>query len=193
MTNTAMLWIIVVLSAVAIVFVMAIASRQRARARSVELRHRFGPEYDRAVNEFGSLGRAERELGKRARRVAHLQFRELNDAERLAYASSWSRIQGQFIDDPAAAVVRANELIKEVMRAQGYPIDDFEQRVVDLSVDHASVVQHYRAARALAESNRDGGLNTEDLRQAVVHFRALFADLLQNAGSPSRQLREQHA
>jgi hypothetical protein len=193
MTNTAMLWIVVVLSAVAIVFVVAIASRQRARARTVQLRHRFGPEYDRAVDEFGSLGRAERELAKRARHVAHLQFRELSDAERASFASSWNRIQGQFVDDPAAAVVRANELIKEVMRAQGYPVDDFEQRVVDLSVDHASVVQHYRAARALAESTRDGRLNTEDLRQAVVHFRALFADLLQNATPPARSLREQHA
>jgi hypothetical protein len=87
-------------------------------------------------------------------------------------------------------VVSANELIKEVMRARGYPSDDFEQRVADLSVDHAAVVQHYRAARALSDSNRHGQINTEELRQAVVHYRALFADLLQEPGSPSRSLRE---
>jgi hypothetical protein len=193
MRNTNILWIVLALLAVAAVIVGTIASRRRARERSAELRQRFGPEYDRAVQEFGSPARAERELAARTRRVEHIRFRELSGADRARFASSWSRIQAQFVDDPAAAVVGANELIKEVMLARGYPSDDFEHRVADLSVDHAGVIQHYRAARVLSESSRKGQLNTEDLRQAVVHYRALFADLLQETGSPSRALREAHA
>ena len=193
MTNTAILWTLIALVAVAIVAVVAIgASRRRARVRSVELRQRFGPEYDRAVQEFGSPARAERELAARARRVEHLRFRDLNHADRAHFTSNWSGIQLQFVDDPAGAVIGANELIKEVMRARGYPSDDFEHLVADLSVDHAGVVQHYRAARALADSSRNGQVHTEELRQAVVHYRALFADLLQESGS-SPPLRELHA
>jgi len=161
--------------------------------RSAELRERFGLEYDRAVTEFGSPARAERQLAARTRRVEHLRFRELNDVDRARFAASWSRVQVQFVDDPAAAATAASELIKEVMRARGYPVDDFDQRVADLSVDHAAVVQHYRAARTLSESSRTGRVNTEELRQAVVHYRALFADLLQEAGWAPPSLRERHA
>jgi hypothetical protein len=194
-TNTVLLWTIIALIAAAIAIVVVIAaSRRRVRMRSAELKERFGPEYDRAVEDFGSPARAERELAARARRVEHLQFRELNDGDRARFASSWSRVQAQFVDDPTSSVIAANELIKEVMVARGYPADDFEQRVADLSVDHAAVLQHYRAARALSESSRQGQVNTEELRQAVVHFRALFADLLQEErGSPSQRLREAHA
>jgi hypothetical protein len=193
MTNTNILWIVLALLAVAAVILAAVASRRRARERSVELRQRFGPEYDRAVQEFGSPARAERELAARTRRVEHIRFREMSGADRARFASAWSLIQAQFVDDPAAAVAGANELIKEVMLARGYPSDDFEHRVADLSVDHADVIQHYRAARALSESSRKGQVNTEELRQAVVHYRALFADLLQETGSPARALREAHA
>ncbi len=193
MTNTAMLWTVVALVAAALVIIAALAVRRRGRQRSAELRQRFGVEYDRAVEEFGSPARAERELAARTRRVDHIEFHDLNDADRARFTSIWTGIQAQFVDDPIAAVTGANALIKEVMRARGYPSDDFEQRVADLSVDHAAVVQHYRAARALSESSRKGQGNTEDLRQAVVHYRALFADLLQESGSPSRSLREVHA
>ncbi len=193
MTNTAMLWILVALVAAAVLIVAAIEVRRRNRIRGAELREKFGPEYDRAVEQYGSPARAERELAARTRRVEHLRFRELNQADRARFASAWSRIQGQFVDDPSGAVLAANELIKEVMRARGYPSDDFEQRVADLSVDHAGVVQHYRAARALAESSRNGQVHTEELRQAVVHYRALFADLLQEPGASQRTLRELHA
>jgi hypothetical protein len=193
MTNTAMMWIVVALFAAAAVLVAAIAFRRRARVRSAGLRRRFGPEYDRAVQEFGSRMRAEHELAARARRIDHIQFRELNLADRARFASTWSGIQAQFVDDPPGAVMGANELIKEVMRARGFPADDFEHRVADLSVDHANVVQHYRAARALSESSRDGQVQTEELRQAVVHYRALFADLLREPGAPPQPLRELHA
>jgi hypothetical protein len=192
-TNTAMVWTLVALAALAIVIVAAIVSRRRARLRSADLRRKFGPEYDHAVEELGTPAKAEHELAARTRRVEHIRFRELTDAERARFASTWSRIQSQFIDDPVGAAVDANDLIKDVMRARGYPMDDFEQRVADLSVDHAEVVQHYRAARNLSESSRHGQVNTEDLRQAVVHFRTLFADLLQVPGSAARPLREIHA
>jgi hypothetical protein len=192
MTNANMLLMIVALVAVAIVLGLAVEGRRRARLRSVQLHQRFGPEYDRAVDEFGSPARAERELAARTRRVEHIHFRELTQIDRARFASAWSQIQGQFIDDPAGAVMAANELIKEVMSARGYPSDGYDQRIADLSVDHAPVIQHYRAARALSQSSREG-VNTEDLRQAVVHYRALFADLLQETAPPPSSFRPAHA
>jgi hypothetical protein len=194
MRDPTVLWTIVALIAAAIVTFLAIVSSQRrARMRSAALRQRFGPEYDRAIEEFGSPVRAERQLAARARRVERIRLHELSEADRTRFATAWSNTQVQFVDDPAGAVMGAHELIKEVMRARGYPVEDFEQRVADLSVDHATVVQHYRAARALAESNRAGEANTEELRQAIVHYRALFADLLQEPGSAARALHEVHA
>jgi len=190
MTNHVALWTIIGLLAVVVMIAAAIASRRRARIRGADLRRRFGPEYDRTVQELGSAGRAERELAARARRVEHLRFQELSDADRARFESNWSRIQAQFVDDPAAAVTSANELIKEVMVARGYPAEGFEQRVADLSVEHPEVVQHYRAARALSEAHRDEPVATEELRQAVVHFRVMFADLLQEHGTVARPLRE---
>jgi hypothetical protein len=193
MTNNEIGWILVALAALAMVIVAAMAARRRSRMRSVELRQRFGPEYDRAVEQYGSPARAERELASRARRVDHIRFRELSEADRARFTTSWNQIQALFVDDPSRAVIAANDLIKEVMAARGYATDDYEQRVADLSVAHAPVVQHYRAARALSESSRQGRLNTEELRQAVVHYRAMFADLLQESGPTTRALREAHA
>jgi hypothetical protein len=184
MTNTTMLWTIIVLAIAVLVLVLAAsAARRRAHLRSAELQRRFGPEYDRAVREFGSPGRAERELSARTRRVAHLRFQELSDVDRTRFESAWNRIQTEFVDDPGGAVGRADALIMEVMRARGYPADGYDQRVRDLSVEHPEVVQHYRAARALSESRRAGPVETEELRQAVVHYRVMFADLLHERGS----------
>ena len=184
-------WIVVGLIAAVLVIAFAAIAIRRSRARRAELMNRFGPEYDRAVNEFGSPAKAERELAARARRVEHMHFRDLTEADRVTFSSAWSRIQAQFVDDPVAAVAGANDLIKQVMVARGYPADGFEQRAADLSVDHPEVVQHYRAARALAVPSRGRQVNTEELRQAVVHYRVLFADLLQVA--PQATLREAHA
>jgi hypothetical protein len=175
--DSVVLWVSIALVAVAIGIIGVIVSRRRARARSAELQQQFGPEYDRAVEDLGGSTRAERELAARARRVQHFQFHALDAASRARFESEWNRIQTKFVDDPAVAVANANELINQVMRAQGYPTEDFEQRVADLSVEHPAVVQHYRAAHQLAES-KGNGLNTEELRQAVVHYRVLFADLL---------------
>jgi hypothetical protein len=193
MTNHPMLWAILALIAVAMVIVVAKVSRRRARLRSAELQQKFGPEYEHAVEEFGSTARAEQELVARARRVRHFRFHELTDADRTRFATSWNRIQGQFVDDPVTAVAGADQLINEVMRARGYPSEDVEQRVADLSVGHPVVVQHYRAATQLIGSRREGYVNTEDLRQAVVHYRHLFAELLEEPETHARPLHEVHA
>lgn len=192
MDNQTLTWVIVAVAAVAIVAIAIVASRRRAQRRSEQLRQHFGPEYDRAVAEHGSTARAERELAARAQRLERIQIRELNVADRARYQRNWTEIQARFVDDPALAVSEANELINRVMGARGYPTEDFEQRVADLSVDHPLVVQHYRAARALVAASRSGQINTEDLRQAMVHYRFLFADLLQEPEA-LRSMHESHA
>ena len=195
MRDENIIWIVIALAVLALAVVISLALARRARQRSVLLRERFGPEYDRTVQQYGAR-RAERALAARVERVEHISIRELSDEERARFASSWDAIQAQFVDDPRTAVARANALIKDVMRTRGYSATDpFEQRAADLSVDHPDVVQHYRAARTLARSGSDQTMNTEELRQAVVHYRALFADLLQpvarqpEAPAPSGVLR----
>jgi hypothetical protein len=175
--------------------VMVIVSTENGRRRREKLRRRFGPEYDRAVQELGSEAKAQRELAARARRVDRIALHDINDDERARFGTAWSTIQTKFVDDPSGAVRDANDLIKTVMQSRGYPVADFEHRVADLSVDHAEVVQHYRAARALAEANREGRANTEELRQAFVHYRALFSELLAppNVVPPSDQMHHARA
>ena len=163
--------------------------RTRHQQKSTRLREGFGPEYDYAVQEFGDTTRAERELAARQRRVEKLEIRLLSPPERDRFGAAWASVQHRFVDDPRGAVTEANNLVKSLMATRGYPIDDFEQRVADLSVDHASVVQHYRSARILARTAEAGNANTEDLRQAMVHYRILFADLLETY-VPMPQLQE---
>jgi hypothetical protein len=181
--------ILIVVILIAAAGAIALAASRNGRKRREELRRRFGPEYDRAVEQYGSVRAAERELISRERHFKRLNLRELNEADRVHYANAWTDVQAKFVDDPAGAVSSANQLIKTVMQARGYPVEDFDHRVADLSVEHANVVQHYRAARVLAEANREGRANTEELRQAFVHYRALFADLLQETklAEPNRQ------
>jgi hypothetical protein len=172
---------IVLFAGVALAVGAAIAfyNARSLRRRHAELRHRFGPEYDREVEQRGSVARAERELLAREKRIRKQHLHPLPEAERARFAEDWVHVQARFVDDPSGAVQSADELIKAVMTAQGYDIENFDQRVTDLSVDHAGVVQHYRAAHDLAEANRAGRADTEELRQAVVHYRALFDDLLE--------------
>ena len=192
MDDSTLVWVVVALAIVAIGIIAIVASRHRARVRRAELQRKFGPEYDRAVEQYGP-DRADRELLSRARRVDHFKSRELSAVDRARFLNSWTSLQAQFVDDPSVAVAGADELINEVMRARGYPTEDFEQRLADLTVEHAGVVQHYRAAKALADSNRHGQVNTEELRQAVVHYRFLFADLLQDPNAVTPGLRQVHA
>jgi FtsZ-interacting cell division protein ZipA len=150
------------------------------RRRSEGLKSRFGPEYGRVVEEADDRRAAESELEARQRRVDKLDIRPLPQDERDRYAAEWKTVQAQFVDEPAAAISEADRLIGDVMQAQGYPVADFEQRAADVSVDHPGVVEHYRAAHAIAitEAEPDASTTTEDLRQAMVHYRALFEDLL---------------
>jgi len=159
------------------------------KKRTADLKGRFGPEYERAVRTEGDARRGEAELASRARRVEKFSLRPVGEDERRRFADRWESAQARFVDDPSDAVAEGDALIGEVMQARGYPVADFEQRAADLSVDHAEVVQNYRAAREIALRNRKGNASTEDLRQAFVHYRNLFRELLEEpveAGSEVR-------
>lgn len=196
-TSENSLLLLVALGVVVMVALLSIvwASSRSSRRRHEELKRRFGPEYERAIVEYGSLARAEKELLARERRVRHLRLHDLSKGERGRFSAQWESVQARFVDDPGGAVQAAHDLIKRVMVARGYQIEAFDQRVADLSVDHANVVQHYRAARVLADANREGRANTEELRQAFVHYRVLFADLLAqpDRDGSRRQLSEARA
>ena len=172
----AVAWIVVAIVVVAIILVAAwMMSRRR---HSDELRERFGPEYDHAVEQHGARDQAERALEARAERVESYHIRDLSPAESTRYADAWRAVQTHFVDDPAAAIGEADQLVGEVMQRRGYPVGDFEQRAADISVDHPRVVDNYRAAHAIARRSAQGQSSTEDLRQAMVHYRALFDDLI---------------
>ena len=162
--------VVVVIAVLAVLFL----SRRR---RSDHLRARFGPEYDRAVEDSGGRGKAEAHLHQREKRVGKFDIRPLRTNERDIYVASWREVQAVFVDDPQSAVVRADQLVGDVMGVRGYPVGDFDQRSSDLSVDHPIVVQHYRAAHDIAERHGRGKASTEDLRQAMIHYRALFDEL----------------
>jgi len=159
----------------------------RSRRRSEQLRSRFGPEYDRTVHEAGDVRKAEASLQARAKRVERLQIRPLTPEEASRFSAAWQQVQAQFVDDPKGAITEADRLVGEVMTARGYPVADFDQRVEDISVDHPDVVMNYRAARDIALEHERGHASTEDLRQAMVHYRSLFRDLLADATA-----REEH-
>ena len=170
------LWIILCVMAV----VLAAATwAVRATQRSNRLRRRFGPEYDRAVEHEGGRHHAEKVLEMRAKRVEHLHIHALTEAERARFKDAWRGDQARFVDDPSSAVVEADRLVGEVMAARGYPIDDFEQRTADISVDYPQVVENYRAAHRIAVRRERGDVDTEDLRRAMRHYRALFEALLE--------------
>lgn len=141
-------------------------------------RHRFGPEYDRAVSEAGDRSAAEHELDRRAERVAQLDLHPLSRHARDRYAASWTALQEDFVDDPSGAISRADQLVSEVLEARGYPAEDFEQRTRDLSVEHNRVIASYRTAHDIAVRHAESGVSTEELRRALVSYRELFDDLL---------------
>jgi hypothetical protein len=171
--------IIAVLAVVVVVLAVALfLARRRSEQRSGALRDQFGPEYERAIAQHGDRSRAERELLSRRNRLDELDIRALSDAEADRFSAAWASVQQRFVDDPRGAANEADLLIKDVMKARGYPVGNFDQRVADLSVEHANVVEHYRAARKLARAREEGQVGTEELRQAMVHYRALFSDLL---------------
>jgi len=172
--DTTALWVLI-----AVVLIGAVAWITLSRVRSQRLRERFGPEYDRTVRTEGNLRKAEAALEARAKRVRSLHISPLSPADAARFDQTWRAVQARFVDDPHGAVTEADRLVGEVMAARGYPVGEFEQRVADISVDHPGVVMNYRAAREIAMAHADGKASTEDLRQAMVHYRALFRDLLE--------------
>jgi hypothetical protein len=169
----------ILLLVVLVVAIGAVAWTMTRKRRSEELRQRFGPEYDHTVEQIGDQRQAEAELAARQKRVERLNIRPLEPAERDRFIAAWRSTQARFVDEPTAAIAEADRLVAEVMRARGYPVGDFEQRAADISVDHPIVLENYRAARRIALANDRGQADTEDLRQAMVHYRALFEDLLE--------------
>ena len=159
--------------------VLGLAAWYFARQKQTQrLRERFGPEYDQTVKTLQSQQRAETELSQREKRVRKYNITALPQSERAEYQKNWRAIQSHFVDQPESAVAEANRLVQEVMRRCGYPLADFEQSAADLSVDHPHVVENYRAANRIAQRSELTAATTEELRQALVHYRALFDDLL---------------
>jgi len=148
------------------------------RRRTAKLRAQFGPEYDRTVALAGSRSTAESRLAARSERVHKLVIRSLNSGERARYIDEWGRVQAHFVDAPAGAVTEADQLLGDVMAACGYPMGDFEQRAADISVDHPIVTQNYRSAHEIALRRASGRATTEELRRAMIHYRALFEELV---------------
>ncbi len=171
------LWVVIVVVAILVV-VGVVASALRAR-RTRGLQERFGPEYDRVAADAPSRRQAESELRAREQHRDELDIEPLDPRDRDRYRVRWQDVQARFVDDPAGAVGEADSLIQEVMRVRGYPVDDFETRAADLSVDHPDVVEKYRAAHGIAIAHERGKASTDDLRHAVQHYRALFDTLVE--------------
>ena len=171
--------IVAIIVAVALV-VLVIGTITALRRR--QLRQRFGPEYDRVAGEMRSQRKADAELAERERRVRSLDIHPLDETIRVKYAAEWTAIQERFVDQPEEAVTQAGMLVTSVMKDRGYPTEDHDQIVADLSVEHAGMLDHFRAAHQISMQTEEGTAGTENLRLAMLHYRALFSDLL---GPPS--------
>jgi FtsZ-interacting cell division protein ZipA len=172
---------ILIAAVVVVVAVAVIAFFLMRKRRSQQLRERFGPEYDRVLKKEGEVRRAENVLDIREKRREKFEIRSLSAAARTDFAERWRTVQSQFVDDPKGSVARADRLVSEVMAERGYPVADFEQRAADISVDHPVVVENYRAAHDIALRHSRGEASTEDLRRAMVHYRSLFDELLEDS------------
>jgi hypothetical protein len=173
---------IVLMAAASIAIVLSLRKRRTER-----LRTQFGgAEYTRAVTEGGSRRQAEAVLDKRSERVERLHIQPLTPGDRARFVESWGRVQARFVDGPGSAVTDADQLLGDVMSTRGYPVSDFEQRVADISTDHPLVLDNYRAAHHTAVRQTRGLASTEDLRQAMIHYRTLFEELIREpaVGSP---------
>lgn len=148
------------------------------RRRSNALRERFGDEYDRTVAANGKRAAAEAELEERERRVADFDIRPLGPEERAAFTAEWDEVKAVFVESPVEAVHHADRLLARIMKARGYPMADFEQRHANLTVDHGEIARHYLAGHEIVERRERGAVSTEELRQAMIHFEALFDDLI---------------
>ena len=179
---------VILVAALVVIVALGLWWSMREKRRR-DLRERFGDEYDTTVVERGSTRAAERELLDRTARHEQLHITPLDRDRRVALSARWRDTQAHFVDEPSTALGEADELVQEVMRERGYPVGDFEQRTADLSVEHADVLGHYRDAHEIAVANDDGRASTEDLRRGMVHFRALFAALLDDPTETDDQRR----
>ncbi|CAA9508914.1 MAG: putative secreted protein [uncultured Solirubrobacterales bacterium] len=176
--STGIIIAIVVVVVLLIAVGVAVATIGKRKRESKKLEQRFGPEYDRALEQHGDRKEAEQSLKQREERHEGLDIRPLAPEQQQHFAGEWRNVQARFVDAPQEAVRESDHLVREVMRQRGYPVDDFNQRADDISVSHPNVVENYRSAGAIAERNERGEASTEDLRQATVHYRALFEELL---------------
>jgi hypothetical protein len=192
-------WVWIVIAVVVAIVVLGIVASALRTRRSRSLQDRFGREYDRTVDKAGGRREAEQELREREKRHQELELRPLSQNLRERYLQEWQGTQGQFVDDPRGAVSEADDLVQRVMRDRGYPVDDFEQRAADISVEHPDLVEKYRTANGIARASERGEASTEDLRHSVRHYRALFVELLEveddgeEASTRDREVEEVHA
>jgi FtsZ-interacting cell division protein ZipA len=176
MNQNQILVLVVVIAVIAIAALAFVVLRKR---RSENLRKRFGPEYDRVLQQEGDTRKAEGVLEFREKRREKFKIRPLPEADKSSFAARWNEVQSRFVDDPRGSVTAADGLVTQVMRARGYPIGEFDQRAADISVDYPVVVENYRSAHQIALRHNAGKASTEDLRQAMVHYRRLFQELLE--------------
>ena len=170
------MWVLIIGAVVALAVIWFVARQARTRA----LQRDFGPEYDRTMARAGDRGAAESDLRERRERVNALDLRPLSKSDHDRFASEWTKVQAAFVDTPAVAVGDADQLIQQVMTTRGYPVQDFDRRAADVSVEHPDVVENYRSAHSIAlkEAREDTDANTEALRKAMVYYRSLFEELL---------------
>jgi hypothetical protein len=178
---------VVVVILIVLLLLVAAAVLLPPMLRRQRLQKRFGPEYDRVVESSENRREAEQELAERERRVEGFDIKPLEPEQRQRYSADWLAVQERFVDDPSGAVGAAQRLVTVVMSERGYPTEGYERDVADLSVRHAGVIDHYRSAHDLSERSAAGQASTEDLRQAMVHYRELFADLLDERGTPHQE------
>jgi len=171
-------WVWIVIAAAVVIVVLGVVWSALRTKRSRALQDSFGREYDRTVDQAGGRRAAERELRDRRKQHEQLDIRPLSPESRDRYIRRWQSTQSRFVDDPRGAVAEADRLVQEVMQERGYPTKDFERRVADISVDHPNLVEKYRTADGIARASEQGQASTEDMRQSVRHYRALFSELL---------------
>ena len=174
---------VLALAAAIIGFILgaAVIYLAKARQRSQELKSQFGHEYERMLSETGNRVRAESLLEERRARVHRLSLRHLSAEERASFEKGWNAVQARFVDDPSGAITEADQLVNKVIHAVGYPDSDFEQQAGDISVDHPESVEQYRAAHFIATRNQQDGVNTEQLRVALLHYKTILGELLGGA------------
>jgi hypothetical protein len=162
-----------------VIAVLAWLFVQKRKSTTADLRRKFGPEYERTVQQQGSERKAEAKLSDRQQRVEKLNIRDLDPMERERFSKQWESVQSRFVDSPRGAVAEADDLVSSLMKTRGYPVSDFDQRAADISVDHPRVVENYRSAHEIALRVGKNGASTEDLRTAMIHYRSLFEELVQ--------------